>query len=75
MSLLVHEGDCRHVGVCCPDDIALSGLTGSMLVMDLPAGGLDYEESETNTGKLSWKLSLSIKATASAVTGVIYGSL
>lgn len=44
---------CRHVGVCCPDDIALSGLTGSALVMDLPAGGFDYEESETNTGKLS----------------------
>lgn len=45
--------DFRHVGVCCPDDIALSGLTGSALVMDLPAGGLDFEETETNAGTLS----------------------
>lgn len=47
------KGNFRHVGVCCPDDIALNGLTGSRLVMDLPAGGLDYEESEASTGKLS----------------------
>lgn len=41
----------RHVGVCCPDDIILSGLPGSLLIMDLPAGGLDYdEEDDINAG-------------------------
>ncbi|KAJ8923627.1 hypothetical protein NQ315_010206 [Exocentrus adspersus] len=38
------------VGVCCPDDIASSGTTGSQLVMDLPAGGYDYDDNATNTG-------------------------
>ncbi|KAF5272831.1 hypothetical protein FQR65_LT00427 [Abscondita terminalis] len=35
-----------HIGVCCPDDILLSKLTGSRILMDLPAGGLDYEDED-----------------------------
>ncbi|XP_060537122.1 trypsin-1-like isoform X2 [Cylas formicarius] len=38
------------VGVCCPDDIALSGVIGSQLIMDLPAGGEDYDATDDNTG-------------------------
>ncbi|KAF7268537.1 hypothetical protein GWI33_018409 [Rhynchophorus ferrugineus] len=38
------------VGVCCPDDIALKGSIGSQLIMDLPAGGEDYDETDTFTG-------------------------
>lgn len=40
----------RHVGVCCPDDIALSGLAGSQIILDLPGGGTDYEDNENTTG-------------------------
>lgn len=46
-----------------------------MLVMDLPTGGLDYEESDTNTGKLELvarKLLLNLKAVAAAVISVFY---
>ncbi|XP_050313186.1 trypsin-1-like [Anthonomus grandis grandis] len=39
-----------YVGVCCPDDVALSGLIGSQLVQDLPAGGEDYDENNNVTG-------------------------
>ncbi|XP_066155510.1 chymotrypsin-like protease CTRL-1 [Euwallacea fornicatus] len=38
------------VGVCCPDDVVLSGIIGSQLIMDLPAGGEDYEENDNITG-------------------------
>lgn len=43
---------CRHVGVCCPDDIVLSNLAGSNILMDLPAGGQDYDEAngDSTTG-------------------------
>ncbi|KAL1492643.1 hypothetical protein ABEB36_010872 [Hypothenemus hampei] len=34
------------VGVCCPDDVALSGMVGSQLIMDLPAGGEDYDDND-----------------------------
>lgn len=40
----------RHVGVCCPDDIALSGYEGSQIIQDLPGGGDDYE-NENTTGE------------------------
>ncbi|VEN53482.1 unnamed protein product [Callosobruchus maculatus] len=40
----------RFVGVCCPDDITSSNLVGSQLIMDLPAGGYDYEDNENTTG-------------------------
>jgi hypothetical protein len=39
-----------HVGVCCPDDIALSGLAGSQIISDLPGGGDDYDEKDNTTG-------------------------
>ncbi|CAG9759819.1 unnamed protein product [Ceutorhynchus assimilis] len=39
-----------YVGVCCPDDVALSGMIGSQLVMDLPAGGEDYDLKNNVTG-------------------------
>lgn len=39
----------RHVGVCCPDDIVVSSLTGSRIVMDLPAGGHDYDDEENSS--------------------------
>ncbi|XP_019865700.2 venom protease [Aethina tumida] len=39
-----------HVGVCCPDDIAVSGYTGAQLIMNLPAGGNDYEKDDNITG-------------------------
>ncbi|KAB0800986.1 hypothetical protein PPYR_05340 [Photinus pyralis] len=35
-----------HVGVCCPDDVLISKLTGSRIVMDLPAGVRDYDDDE-----------------------------
>ncbi|KAK4871778.1 hypothetical protein RN001_015902 [Aquatica leii] len=35
-----------HIGVCCPDDILVSKLTGSRILLDLPAGGLDYDDDE-----------------------------
>ncbi|KAK5639467.1 hypothetical protein RI129_011959 [Pyrocoelia pectoralis] len=35
-----------HVGVCCPDDVLISKLTGSRIVMDLPAGARDYDDDE-----------------------------
>ncbi|XP_018566664.1 trypsin-1-like isoform X2 [Anoplophora glabripennis] len=38
------------VGVCCPDDLVSSGAAGSHIVMDLPAGGYDYDDNATNTG-------------------------
>ncbi|XP_019765267.2 trypsin-1 [Dendroctonus ponderosae] len=38
------------VGVCCPDDVALSGMVGSQLIMDLPAGGDDYGDQNNITG-------------------------
>jgi hypothetical protein len=41
----------RHVGVCCPDDIALSGLAGSQIISDLPGGGDDYDEKDNTTGE------------------------
>ena len=43
---------CRHVGVCCPDDIALSGVAGSQIILDLPGGGEDYEKNDNTTGEL-----------------------
>lgn len=43
------------VGVCCPDDILSSGVVGSQVVIDLPAGGYDYEGNENNTGKKTIK--------------------
>ncbi|CAH1153546.1 unnamed protein product [Phaedon cochleariae] len=42
--------DKTFVGVCCPDDIASAGVVGSQLVMDLPAGGNDYDENDGQTG-------------------------
>ncbi|XP_044765471.1 trypsin-1-like [Coccinella septempunctata] len=36
-----------HVGVCCPDDIALKGYEGSQIIQDLPGGGDDYENENT----------------------------
>ncbi|XP_030746277.1 trypsin-like [Sitophilus oryzae] len=38
------------VGVCCPDDVALGGMIGSQLIMDLPAGGEDYDIKDNLTG-------------------------
>ncbi|XP_072402482.1 venom protease-like [Diabrotica undecimpunctata] len=38
------------VGVCCPDDIASAGVVGSQLIIDLPAGGDDYDEGDKYTG-------------------------
>lgn len=40
------------MGVCCPDDIALSGLAGSQIILDLPGGGEDYEDNDNTTGNL-----------------------
>ncbi|XP_025836997.1 uncharacterized protein LOC112906651 [Agrilus planipennis] len=37
------------VGVCCPDDILLSNIVGSRIIMDLPAGGEDYDEQQNFT--------------------------
>ncbi|XP_056646082.1 trypsin-1-like [Diorhabda sublineata] len=40
----------RFVGVCCPDDITSSAVSGSQLIIDLPAGGEDYDETDQYTG-------------------------
>lgn len=40
------------MGVCCPDDIALSGLAGSQIILDLPGGGEDYENNDNTTGNV-----------------------
>lgn len=40
------------MGVCCPDDIALSGLAGSQIILDLPGGGEDYDINDNTTGNL-----------------------
>ncbi|XP_017779863.1 PREDICTED: uncharacterized protein LOC108565091 [Nicrophorus vespilloides] len=41
-----------HVGVCCPDDILLQSLTGAQLIMDLPAGGEEYDDEDAFTGSV-----------------------
>lgn len=46
----------RFVGVCCPDDIASPGAAGSVIVLDLPAGGYDYDDNSTNTGMLYYNI-------------------
>ncbi|CAH0562273.1 unnamed protein product [Brassicogethes aeneus] len=39
-----------HVGVCCPDDIAVNSYAGSQIIMNLPAGGNDYDKDDNVTG-------------------------